>query len=247
MNFITDTHTHSISSGHAYSSIEEMAKVAREKNFKMLFITDHGPKLPGASTIIHFRNLKVIMRYINGVRVVGGVEANIIDYNGKIDIDERTCKRLEYIIASFHNICIKTGDVKEHTNAALNAIKNPYIDVIGHPGNPEFQVDIEKLVLACKDLNKPVEINNHSFKARKGSYNNCMMFLELCKKYEVNIVCGSDAHLSYEVGTFNRIEEMLKRIDFPEDLILNSSIEKISKYLEERHQRIKKLKGDGVD
>ena len=41
MEYIVDTHTHTIASGHAYNTILEMAKAASEKGIKLLGITDH--------------------------------------------------------------------------------------------------------------------------------------------------------------------------------------------------------------
>jgi len=241
LNFKVDTHTHSIASGHAYSSIEEITIAAKSNGIEMFVLADHGSSMIGAPSIIYFRNLAVISRIINDIRVLAGVESNIINYDGVIDIDVKTCKRLDFIIASFHNICIEPSTIEEHTNAAIKAISNPYIDVIGHPGNPEFQMDIERFVLACKEFGKPVEINNHSFTARKGSGSNCLEILKLCKKHNVEMVFGSDAHLSFDVGVFNKIKEMLKSVDIPDELLLCRSKDSMGKYLIKRTERISKL------
>lgn len=240
MNFVVDTHTHSIASGHAYSTLEEMTKAARDKGLKMLILTDHGSSMIGAPEIIYFRNLHTISRKINEIDVLAGVEANVIDYNGNIDIDLKTCKRLDFIIASFHNLCIKPDNVETHTKAAIKAISNPYIDVIGHPGNPEYQLNLEEFVLGCKKYNKPIEINNHSFTARKGSSGNCHEILKLCKNHGVKIVCGSDAHFSEDVGASDKINNMFKEIEFPEELLLCIDSNSMNDYLQSRADRIKK-------
>ena len=41
MEYILDLHTHTIASGHAYSTIREMAQAASEKGLKLLGITEH--------------------------------------------------------------------------------------------------------------------------------------------------------------------------------------------------------------
>ena len=46
MKFTIDTHTHTLVSGHAYNTIDEMAAFAAEKGVTHLAITDHAPKMP---------------------------------------------------------------------------------------------------------------------------------------------------------------------------------------------------------
>ena len=49
MKIKADLHTHTLSSGHAYSTIDEMAKGAQKRGLNLIAITDHGPAMPGAS------------------------------------------------------------------------------------------------------------------------------------------------------------------------------------------------------
>ena len=46
MDLILDTHTHTIASGHAYNTINEMVRSAADKGLKLLGITDHAPMMP---------------------------------------------------------------------------------------------------------------------------------------------------------------------------------------------------------
>jgi putative hydrolase len=233
-----DTHTHSIMSGHAYSTIEEMAVGARKNGTEMFIVAEHGPVLEGAPSEIYFRNFRYLPAVINGVRVVKGCEANIIDFDGSIDIGERSIDRLEYIVASFHGICIKPSTVENHMKAVINLMKNPYVDVIGHPGNGSFPLDYERFVLAAKEYGKPVEINNHSFLVRRGSKENCAEIMKLCKKHQVPIVCASDAHFSAMVGVMTTVQKLISEVKMPEELVLSSSLERMEKYLELRKKRI---------
>ncbi|MCX7749222.1 MAG: phosphatase [Clostridia bacterium] len=241
MMIVIDTHTHTISSGHAYSTVQEMAKEAAVNGVKMFAVTDHGPAMLGAPSLYHFGNLHTIPRELYGVRIIKGVEANIIDYNGKIDIPEIYLKRLEFVLASFHDICIEPSTVEDHTNALVNALRNPYIDAVAHPGNPTFQVDIDKVVAAAKKYNKFIEINNHSFIVRTGSEKNCKEFALKCKENGVSIVCGSDAHISFDVGNFERVKNILNEVEMPEELIINTSVERFEEYLRLRRERLAAL------
>lgn len=240
MKILVDTHTHTVSSGHAYSTVQEVAREAAEKGVEAFAVTDHGSSMKGAPFLYHFGNLKVISESLYGVRVIKGVEANIIDYTGRTDMPDEYLKRLEFSLASFHDICIVPSTVEEHTHAMINVLKNPLIDAVAHPGNPQFQVDVERVVRAAKEYNKLVEINNHSFNARTGSEKNCKEFVLKCKEMGVRIVCGSDAHISFDVGKFDKVIRLLKECDMPEELIMCTSFKKFETYLKEKKERLKK-------
>lgn len=241
MNIVADTHTHTISSGHAYSTIQENAKEASINGIKIINMSDHGPAMKGAPFRYHFGNLRVIPKYLNGVRILKGVELNIINYNGEVDLAEYYLKQLDLVLASYHDICIEPATVEEHTNAAIKILANPYIDVLAHPGNPQFQIDVEKVVKAAKDYNKLIEINNHSFIVREGSDKNCLDIARKCKKYGVRITTGSDAHISFGIGKFENVIKLLEEAEIPEELVLTTSVEKMDEYLLERRQRIEHL------
>lgn len=82
LQFIADLHTHTIASGHAYSTVTENAHAAAQRGLKVLAITDHGPLMPGAPHPYYFGNLKVIPEYLYGVRILRGIEANVTDRKG---------------------------------------------------------------------------------------------------------------------------------------------------------------------
>lgn len=241
MKIVVDTHTHTISSGHAYSTIQENAKEAFANGIQMINMSDHGPSMPGAPFRYHFGNLEIIPDLLYGVRVLKGVELNIINYNGKIDLDDYYLEKLDLVLASYHDICIKPATIEEHTNAAIQVLSNPYIDVLAHPGNPQFQIDIEKVVKAAKDYNKLIEINNQSALVRKGSKQNCIQIARMCKKYGVRMTTGSDAHISFGIGKFDFVNELLEEAEVPEELVVTTSLEKMDEYLLERRKRIKNI------
>jgi len=239
LKLVVDAHTHTISSGHAYSTVQEIAKEAANKGIEMFVVADHAPAMAGAPSFLHFANLKEIPDKIYGVRVVKGVEANIIDYSGNLDMPDAYLKRLDFVIASLHDVCIKPATVEEHTNALIKVLENPYVDVVAHPGNPIFQVDIEKVVRAAAENKKLIEINNHSFDARKGCEENCEEFARVCCKMGVQMVSSSDAHISFQVGSFDRVLKIFDKLKVPEDLVLTASAERFEEYLLQRKRRLK--------
>lgn len=238
MKFVLDTHTHSITSGHAYSTIQEMAEAAKNKGLQLMALTDHAPKLPGTCHIYYFWNLKVIPRIINGVEILRGAEVNILDEEGNIDLEEDILERLDLVIASLHDACIEPGTRAANTRALIGAMSNKYVHIIGHPGNPRYPIDVDRLVRAAKDKNVLIEVNNSSFHVREGSKDNCTAIALKAKEIGCRVVVGSDAHISYDVGKFDTVLEMFRRIDMPEELVMNTSVEKLKNFLAEKGKKL---------
>lgn len=238
MKSILDVHTHTVASGHAYSTIIENAKEASNKGIKVLGVADHGPKMHDGPHIFYFLNLEVLPRKLYGVEILRGCEANIIDYEGNIDIPEKIANKLDYMIVSLHEPCIKPGTIEENTNALIKAMDNKNIMIIGHPGNPNFPIDEEKVVLKAKEKNIIMELNNSSVngsrKGRQGSDKVCYKIAQLCKKHGVKVVFGSDAHVCFDIGEFDSVKKLVSDIEMPEELIMNCDEKKFINYLQEK-------------
>lgn len=235
MKYVLDVHTHTMASGHAYSTLLENAKYASDIGLKLLGTTDHGPKMPGAPYIYYFKNFKVLPRRIYGVTMIYGCEANIIDYEGNLDVTGKTAENLDIMIASLHDLCISPGSIEENTNALLKAMDNPLVDIIGHSGNPQFPIYEEEIVKKAKEKDKLIEINNSSFKtSRKGSEANCLKIAELCKAYGVKVILGTDSHVCFTIGNFDKAGELVDKIEMPEELIMNTDEKKLIGYLKNK-------------
>jgi len=72
-----------VASGHAYSSLQEMARAAADKGLEVLGITEHGPKVPDTCPQLYFKNMFVVPRQMYGIRLLMGCEMNILDCQGK--------------------------------------------------------------------------------------------------------------------------------------------------------------------
>lgn len=234
MNDIMDLHTHTVASGHAYNTLYEMAKAASEKGLTLFGSTDHGPKMPGASHEFYFVNFKVIPRTLYGVKILMGAELNILDCTGKVDLRKGLLERLDYAIASLHEPCCRRGTAAENTRAYLGAIENPLIHIIGHPDDGRFPVDYDTLAAAAAEHHTLLEVNSsslHPLNPRKNAWENCRTMLELCKRYKASVVVDSDAHIEADVGNHTRAWELLKEVDFPEELIVNTSLERLRPFI----------------
>lgn len=234
MKYVVDTHTHTIVSGHAYNTWLENIKEASKNGIKVLGTTEHGPNMPGGPHLFYFGNMKVWPREIEGVFLLRGCEANIIDLEGNLDIPDALQEKLDIIIASLHDVCIKPGSKDENTKALLNAMNNPNVHIIGHSGNPSFPIHYEEVVKKAKEKNILIEINNGSFGSRAGSESNCAEIAMLCKKHGVNVILGSDAHTCYQIGKFPKAEKLLEAVEMPEQLIMNTEGSKLLHYLKKK-------------
>ena len=132
MRFLCDTHTHTIFSRHAYSTIEENVRAASEAGLELLASTDHfsamtNPRVefagdPDLRDYQFFINQEIWPREWHGVTVLRGAEADIVDMEGHLfghgfpqprkisfsayretlDLDERVLLDLDFAIASVH-------------------------------------------------------------------------------------------------------------------------------------------------
>ena len=234
MNIELDMHTHTLASGHAFSTLQEMAKAEAEKGLKLLGITEHTPSIPGTCDPIYFRNLHVVPRQMYGIELMLGAEINILDAKGNLDADEALMKRLDIRIAGIHLLCYEHGTKEENTYGMVQAIRHPYIQIISHPGDGTALLDFEPMVLASKECGTLLEINNSSLKPTRNKVDardNNRELLRLCKRYEVPVILGSDAHISFDIANYEYLYPLLQETEFPEELIVNRSVEVFKKCL----------------
>ena len=235
MRLIADTHAHTIASGHAYSSLKEMAYAASKNGLEVLSLTEHAPQMPGSCQEIYFRNFNVIPREMHGVKLLLGTELNIMNPDGDLDLSESLCRNLDIVIASIHSPCYGLDHTREENTKAYTAVmKKPYVDIIGHPDDGRYEIDYEALVQGAKEYGKVLELNNHSMDPdcnRQNAVENDTVMLNLCKKYQVPVVMDSDAHFDLLIGEFDLARDLLEKLDFPEELVLNRSVDAIRKYV----------------
>ncbi len=232
---LVDAHTHTVASGHAFSTLQEMAQAAAEKGLEVLGITEHGPSVPGTCPVLYFRNMFVVPRQLFGVRILMGCEVNILDTKGTLDLNEDYLNRLDIAIAGIHGEWWKGGTKEENTEGVIQVIRNPKIDIISHPGDGTAELDFERLVLAAKESHTLLEINNHSLAPQRKktvARENNLELLRLCKRYGVPTILGSDAHISYQIADYEYLLPLLAETEFPDELIMNFWPDRFFSYLQ---------------
>ncbi|MDR3599673.1 MAG: phosphatase [Desulfosporosinus sp.] len=246
MELLVDLHTHTISSGHAYSTITENALAASRRGLKLLGMTDHGPSMPGAPDLYHFGNLSIIPGEIFGVKILPGVEANIVNFEGELDIPFNYLVQMKLVLVGLHEFCYPGGTTEQNTRAYIKAMENSYTDMMVHPGRPDFQMDLEQIAYASAQLNIPVEVNNSSLstiEGKEGARVNCRCFAKYMAKYKGPVILGSDAHFWDRVGELSDALDVIHEAGIAEHQILNTSPERVLDYLAmRRKQRLRTAK-----
>lgn len=219
-----DLHTHSVLSKHAYSSITENIDEAIKKNMKVLGVLEHQyDELGVGAHYFGISNLSVIPSHVGDLRILKGVELNILE-NGYINLDKMNIAKLDYSIASMHRYVYDTSHSSlENTTAYINAVQNDYVKILGHIDRDGFPCDYEEVVKACAKSNTIVELNNSSIDIRDNRriIDRDLEILSYCIKYSCPIIINSDAHIKYDVGNYLDALKVIDEAKFPYDLVLN--------------------------
>lgn len=226
MKLIADLHTHTLASAHAYSTVTENVVQAEKAGLKMMAVTDHGPQMEDSPHIWHHHNLNALPRVINNVFVLRGIEADIIDNNGGLDIDDDLSQKLDWIVASYH---WGNGTEEQFTNSYIKALENPHISCLGHTDNPYFPYDLKEVCRACHQYEKAMELNVARIR-RENSENTWDFYrrmLSVCAEEKAYIVVNSDSHFWSTIGAFEPAVKLIEEVGFPEELILNADVERI--------------------
>lgn len=233
MKGLIDLHTHTIVSGHAYSTVQENIQSAIKNGLKYLGLSEHAPNMPGGPHPYYFHNIYCIPKEVDGLKILRGIEANIIDFDGNTDVSDDMLTHIDYMIASLHNPCIDAGSKEENTNAILKVMDHPKVKIIGHLDDSRYEVDYERVVKKAKEKNVLLEINNSSLKPttfRQGAWENLGVMLKLCKEHEAKVVMGTDSHISYDIGKFTYCEKILNDNNFPTHLVINYNEDEIVEF-----------------
>ena len=246
-----DTHTHTLYSRHAYSTIEENIRAAAEVGIKLLASTDHFSDMlyDDYKSLKNYQYMLCLgnwPRVWHGVTLLRGCEADIVDMEGHLfghDIDitrstigdvidppgnlqEMVFRRLDFVIASVHSKRHTEGQsVAKNTEMYIKALENPKVFFIGHIGRAGVPFELDEVIKRAKELNKPIEINEHSFSWEGHHQMVCRDVAVRCAELGTSICVNTDAHMSCEVGRTEKAQQMLKEIDFPKELIINRTRE----------------------
>ncbi len=242
MPLTADLHTHTMASGHAYSTATELAVAARRAGLGLIAITDHGPTCPGAPDPWYFWNLKVLPSVLDGVRMLKGVEANPADTESGVDLPDEILGQLDFVAVGFHPLTgFDQRDRARNTDSLVRAIANPLVDMVTHPGNEhEFPLEIDAVVAAASAAGVILELNDHSFaptSIRAVSNHREREFAEAAIAAGVPVAVNSDAHFASQVGHMEAALAVASEIGLAEHDIINHTPKKVLTHLLARRAR----------
>lgn len=152
-------------------SIRQMAEAARERGIKLLAITDHSASLGVAGgmkaedLIRQRQEIEAVQREMgDSIRLLQGAEVEILA-DGRLDYPDEVLSQLDIVCASIHTSLRQPRD--KVTERMLNAIRNPHVDMIGHPtgrmlpNREPADLDMDAVLAAAAEHHTVLEINAH--------------------------------------------------------------------------------------
>lgn len=220
MRIQADFHTHThFSDGKG--SIEENVLAARAKGLKKVAITDHGPGHLGFGIKRHqLKEMREVVDLLNrkyeDIEILLGLEANILNEDGDIDVDVSLLSYLDLLLAGYHfgssprklvrDIAFHSNNwfknrsktiyeraLKANTKAFINAMRRHDIDIITHPG-AKGPLDIDAIARVAEETGTALEIS-----ASRHAYLTTEDIL-IAKQYKVDFTVNSDAHIPEGIG-----------------------------------------------
>lgn len=233
MRIQADLHVHTLASGHAFSTVAEIAREASHRGLRAVGIADHGPALPGAPHPVYFSAMRFLPRTMEGVRILKGIEANVVDAKGHLDLSRELLGRLDYVMFGFHSGCgLEAKTPAKNTAALIAAMEHPGVKVVTHPGNPSFPIEIPALVRAAAQLGIALEINNASFgSTRRGSLESCSQIAAEVAAVGGWVCLSSDAHIACEVGQVEDAWEVASRAGIRPEQVVNRTYDTALRFL----------------
>jgi len=235
-----DTHTHTVLSGHAWSTLSENCSAAKDRGLKGLCLTEHAPGIEGGAPSFIPHSQQMLPDTVDGIRVYKGIEVNILDHQNHLDIPPEYLSLCEFVIASIHSHMFPERAQKDANTATyLEILRNPFVDIIGHADDPSVPCDFEAMVAEAQNQGKLLELNNNSTTAhRPGSIPSLKRYILCCKDYHQRVCVASDAHFHTMVGSVAPLMALLDELAFPPELIVNLTKDRFDAYQAERRQRI---------
>lgn len=209
-----DLHMHTTATDGT-ASILEMAEAAKARGLKYIAITDHSKRVSMANGLDadrlrqHWREIEKVRKEISGIEILRGIECDILE-DATLDLDDEVLSEADWVIAVLHyGLKQPRAQIMERL---LNAIRNPNVDVIGHPSGrligsrPPADIDYKTFLKAAADHGVMLEINSSPSRLDLDDVQ-----AAAAKGMKIPIVIDTDSHatngfetLTYGIGQARR-------------------------------------------
>ncbi|HEY8408018.1 MAG TPA: DNA polymerase/3'-5' exonuclease PolX [Gaiellaceae bacterium] len=184
-----DLHTHTHWSADGKSTLEEMVAAAAARGYEYYAITDHSHYMREGKLARQLEEIDALRDRFPKLRILAGVEANI-RANGEVDVPEDELAQLDWVVASVHQ-----APDSRPTERVLDAMDNPYVDVIGHLTGRRIRtrgprdVDVERVIEKALETGVFLEINGQPDRLDLRD-----VHARAAKEAGLKLVLDSDAH-----------------------------------------------------
>lgn len=229
-----DLHTHSFFSACGLHTHMEILTRAKALGMKAVAITDHGATLsPRFSSPFYDR----LHNPLEGIRLLKGVECNLVNESGAIDIPLKFLSYLDVVLLGIH-FNTPTGLGREaYTKMMLAAIeKNPAIDILTHLNDVNYPVDFKEVIAAATDKGIAVELNNSKTLLGRSPDELTRELVATANSLGSRIVITSDMHALEELGSDSSVKHFLDEENYPLNRVVSLSAESAIQFLDERRK-----------
>ncbi len=190
-------HNHSTYSD-GKNTLREMALACREMGYQYFGICDHSRSAAYAGGLSiekvkeQQEEIEALNRELSPFRIFSGIESDILS-DGSLDYPDEILAGFDFIVASVHS-GLKM-DKEKATRRLLNAIRNPYTTILGHPSGrlllsrEGYPIDYEAILRACAEENVIVELNAHPYRLDLD-----WRWIDVATRLGVKISINPDAH-----------------------------------------------------
>lgn len=238
-----DSHVHSLTTNHAYSTIAELATEAGKRGAAAIVVADHfGPNVPRIDDVAaSLANRKVWPSSIAGIHLVKGVELDVIlgpelfplgDVAFYYDHDKTVLDialESEVVVASLHGFGSELT-ANGLTDLYQRVLLSSKVTVLGHPCRPAVEWDMKAVVSCAAHAEIPLELNE-SCLSDVGARERYRSMLEVAAEVGTRVTLGSDAHIASDVALFPRAIALLAEIEFPVDLVVSAEWNRFRDFL----------------
>jgi putative hydrolase len=238
-----DLHIHTTASGHAFGTLSEYVESAAKNGMKAIAITDHGPNMKGASGAAYFSTLCfMVPSMIEDIRIFKGIEANILDTDGTLDVSFDAKPNLDLVLAYLHPFtAYRDAGAKTNTRAIISAIeRNPCIDIISHPLTPWYATDIKEIALAGCEQGIALELNENVFRSYRIDEAKIEVLIGTVLANKGRFVISSDTHHVSALGTDSESVRIVEKYGIPHTSILTYSLQATMDFVTSRKELKKK-------
>ena len=193
-----DLHVHSkASDGH--HSIEDLAREAEARGWQYVAITDHSVRLKVAHGLDRKRlekqmeEIDALNGKFNGVRILKGIEVDILE-NGELDLPDEVLCKLDLVIGAVHSHFNLPRD--RQTERILRAMDHSYFTLLAHPTGREigrreaYDVDMERIIKHARQRGCYLELN-----AQPVRLDLIDLHCQMAKAEGVLVAINSDGHV----------------------------------------------------